>query len=117
MAYQVGEQIQVQYLTDEWLTVTVAKITKITPESAEKNRKYYPDIKAGEDILSCSDTADGQGDIRNFYAYSPKVRHMDGRSETAASEAAAAAPPFEAKVETGEDLKPLQKIKLKQRTP
>jgi len=115
MPYEVGEKIQVKYLGDSWMTVRVANITKISEAQAAKWREYHPDMKAGEDLLDCSDSLDGEGEIRSFYSLSDEVRHMDGRIETAAPPPPP--PPFEAKIDTGADIKPLHKIQLKQPRP
>lgn len=118
MDFKIGDKVEVQYLTSTWLDVEIVAIKSITKAQVDDARKYYPNLQEGDPILVCG----SGGDNRSFLPGHDKVRRP-GDTEPYVlprlrpAPPAPPPPPFEAKVSTGEDIRPLHKIKLKNPRP
>ena len=111
MDFNIGDKVEVQYLSSNWMKVKIVDIKQISQEDAKEARQWYPNIQEGDIFLVC----DSGGDTRNFLPGHDQVKRQGDNEAYVLPRLRPAPPPapFDTKVETGEAIKALPKIQLK----
>jgi hypothetical protein len=74
--FKVGDKVQVHYLTDAWIDVVVVNVRQVEEKDLPRIKKYYPDVKAGDQIVSCGQDINDM-DTREFLPPYDAVRSVE----------------------------------------